>query len=83
MKTDEDYEFERIKRESAMYEIQRLGQKMQPEKDESGQPYHWDVYVSPSQRNQVLEEVANKLAVLPYGMTSAIFADFVRNMKND
>jgi hypothetical protein len=31
----------------------------------------------------VLEEVANKLAVLPYGMTSAIFADFVRNMKND
>jgi hypothetical protein len=83
MKTDEDYEFERIKRESAMYEIQRLGQKMQPEKDESGQPYHWDVYVSPSQRNQVLEEVANKLAVLPYGMTSAIFADFVRSMKND
>jgi hypothetical protein len=83
MKTDEDYEFERIKRESAMFEIQRLGQKMQPEKDESGQPYHWDVFVSPSQRNQVLEEVAQKLAVLPYGMTSAIFADFVRSMKND
>jgi hypothetical protein len=83
MKTDEDYEFERIKRESAMYEIQRLGQKMQPEKDESGQPYHWNVFVSPSQRNQVLEEVAKKLAVLPYGVTSAIFADFVRSMKND
>ena len=81
MKTDEDYEFERIKRESAMYEVQRLGQEIQPEKD--GQPYHWDVYVSPSQRNQVLEEVAKKLSVLPYGMTSAIFADFVRSMKND
>ena len=48
-----------------------------------GQPYYFDIYVSPSQRNQVLEEVANKLAVLPYGMTSAIFADFVRSMKND
>ena len=23
-----------------------------------GQPYHYDTYVSPSQRNQVLEEVA-------------------------
>ena len=65
--TDEDDEFDRIERENKI----------------KGQPYHWDVYVSPSQRNQVLEEVANKLAVLPYGMTSAIFADFVRSMKND
>ena len=47
-----------------------------------GQPYHYDVFVSVSQRNAVLEEVANKLAVLPYGMTSAIFADFVRGMKS-
>jgi hypothetical protein len=23
-----------------------------------GQPYHYDTYVSPSQRNQILEEVA-------------------------
>ena len=68
MKTDEDDEFDRIQHEAEM---------------KSGQPYHFDVYVSPSQRNQVLEEVANKLAVLPYGMTSAIFADFVRSMKND
>ena len=68
MKTDEDDEFDRIEHEAEM---------------KSGQPYHYDVYVSPSQRNQVLEEVANKLAVLPYGMTSAIFADFVRSMKND
>ena len=68
MKTDEDDEFDRIQHEAEM---------------KSGQPYHFDIFVSPSQRNQVLEEVANKLAVLPYGMTSAIFADFVRSMKND
>ena len=66
MKTDEDDEFDRIEHEAEM---------------KSGQPYYYDIYVSPSQRNQVLEEVANKLAVLPYGMTSAIFADFVRSMK--
>ena len=66
MKTDEDDEFDRIAHEAKM---------------KSGQPYHFDIFVSPSQRNQVLEEVANKLAVLPYGMTSAIFADFVRGMK--
>jgi hypothetical protein len=40
--TDEDDEFERIERENKI----------------KGQPYHWDVYVSPSQRNQVLEECA-------------------------
>ena len=66
--TDEDDEFDRIKHENKM---------------RNGQPYHFDIFVSPSQRNAVLEEVANKLAVLPYGMTSAIFADFVRGMKND
>jgi len=43
--TDEDDEFERIERENAM----------------KGQPYHFDIFVSPSQRNQVLEECA-KLA---------------------
>ena len=66
MKTDEDDEFDRIEHEAEM---------------KSGQPYHFEIFVSPSQRNQVLEEVANKLAVLPYGMTSAIFANFVRSMK--
>ena len=40
--SDEDDEFERIERENAM----------------KGQPYHWDVYIPPSQRNQVLEEAA-------------------------
>ena len=40
--TDEDDEFDRIERENAM----------------KGQPYHYDVFVSTSQRNQVLEEAA-------------------------
>jgi hypothetical protein len=40
--TDEDDEFERIERENNL----------------KGQPYHFEIYVSPSQRNQVLEEVA-------------------------
>jgi hypothetical protein len=42
-----------------------------------GQPYHFDVYVSPSQRNQVLNECA-KLADqwdLP------VFAQAIRGMK--
>ena len=66
MKTEEDDEFDRIEHENAM---------------RNGQPYHFDIYVSPSQRNLVLEEVAKELALLPYGMTSVIFADFVRSMK--
>jgi len=41
--TDEDDEFERIEHEAKMRQ---------------GQPYHYDTYVSPSQRNQVLEEAA-------------------------
>ena len=40
--TDEDDEFDRIERENNL----------------KGQPYHFDIYVSPSQRNQVLEEAA-------------------------
>jgi hypothetical protein len=64
--TDEDDEFERIDRENAM----------------KGQPYHYDVYVSPSQRNQVLEEVAKEFdAMKPFGDTAASFAAFVRGMK--
>jgi hypothetical protein len=64
--TDEDDEFERIEHENAM---------------RSGQPYHFDIFVSPSQRNQVLEEVAQELAKLPFGDTAASFSIFVRNMK--
>jgi hypothetical protein len=64
--TDEDDEFERIEHEAKM---------------RSGQPYHFDVFVSVSQRNQVLEEVAKQFDVMPFGDTAASFACFVRNMK--
>jgi hypothetical protein len=49
--TDEDDEFDRIERENAM----------------KGQPYHFDIFVSPSQRNQVLEEVAAKVDIALLG----------------
>jgi len=46
-----------------------------------GQPYHYDVFVSPSQRNQILEEVALEFDKMPFGDTTASFAAYVRNMK--
>jgi hypothetical protein len=47
-----------------------------------GQPYHYDVFVSPSQRNTVLEEVAKEFdAMKNGGDTTASFAIYVRNMK--
>ncbi len=65
--TDEDDEFERIAHEAEM---------------KKGQPYHYDVFVSPSQRNTVLEEVAKEFdAMKPFGDTAASFAAFVRSMK--
>jgi len=65
--TDEDDEFARIEHENAM---------------RNGQPYHYDVYVSPSQRDQVLEEVAKEFDKMkPFGDTAQSFACFVRNMK--
>jgi hypothetical protein len=65
--TDEDDEFERIAHEAEM---------------KKGQPYHYDVFVSPSQRNTVLEEVAREFdAMKPFGDTAASFAAFVRGMK--
>ena len=67
IQTAEDDEFERIEHENQM---------------KSGQPYVFDVYVSPSQRNQVLEEVAREFDKMPaLGDTAASFAFFVRNMK--
>jgi hypothetical protein len=65
--TDEDDEFERIAHEAEL---------------KKGQPYHYDVFVSPSQRNQVLEEVAKKFDAMPFGDTAASFARFVRDMKD-
>jgi len=46
-----------------------------------GQPYHYDLFVSKSQRNKVLEEVALEFDKMPFGDTAASFATFVRNMK--
>ena len=79
MKTDEDDEFDRIKRENAMIEVQRLGQEIE------GQPYHFDIFVSPSQRNAVLEEVAKEIQKMTaFGQdTLDSFSVFVRSMKND
>ena len=46
-----------------------------------GQPYYFDIYVSPSQRNEVLEEVAKEFDKMPFGDTAQSFATFVRGMK--
>ena len=65
--TDEDDEFNRIEHENAM---------------KSGQPYHFDLYVSVSQRNLVLEEVALEFDKMRNGGdTSASFASYVRGLK--
>ena len=65
--TDEDDEFERIAHENLI---------------RSGQPYHFDIYVSPSQRNSVLEEVAKEFDKMKaFGTTAQSFATFVRGMK--
>jgi hypothetical protein len=62
--TDEDDEFERIARENAM---------------KSGQPYFFDgVYVSVSQRNQVIDEVAEWFETR-YG--APYLAEIIRGMK--
>ena len=46
-----------------------------------GQPYYFDIYVSPSQRNKVLEEVALHFDKMPFGDTLS-FAAYVRDMKS-
>jgi len=67
--TDEDDEFARIEHENKM----------------KGQPYHFDIYVSPSQRNHVLEEVAREFDSMriAFGDTADSFARYVRDMKHD
>ncbi len=68
MKTYEDEEFDRITHEAEM---------------KSGQPYHYDVFVSPSQRNQVLEEVAKEIEKMTaFGKdTIGSFTAYIRGMK--
>jgi hypothetical protein len=46
-----------------------------------GQPYHYDIFVSTTRRNAVLEEVAKDFERMPFGDTAASFAIYVRNMK--
>jgi hypothetical protein len=70
---EEDEAFNMVEKQS------NLGKQIL--RDMDGQPYHFDIYVSTSQRNQVLEEVAQELAKLPFGDTAASFSIFVRNMK--
>jgi hypothetical protein len=50
--------------------------------DIEGQRYYFDTYVSPSQRNHVLEELAKEFDKMQaLGDTAASFACFVRDMK--
>jgi hypothetical protein len=67
--TDEDDEFDRIARENTM----------------KGQPYHYDVYVSPSQRNKVIEECAQMCEKFGYenhhGIITDHIAKAIRGMK--
>jgi peptide methionine sulfoxide reductase MsrA len=47
-----------------------------------GQPYHFDIFVSPSQRNAVLEEVAKEFDKMKaFGTTAESFSAFVRGLK--
>ncbi len=48
-----------------------------------GQPYHYDIFVSVSQRNAVLEEVAKEIEKMTaFGPdTIGSFAVYIRNMK--
>ena len=50
-----------------------------------GQPYHFDVYVSPSQRNQIIEECAQMCEKFGYenhhGIITDHIAKAIRGMK--
>lgn len=71
--TEEDEAFNEVEKHS------NLGKQIL--RDIGGQPYHYDLFVSTSQRNQVLEEVAKRFDVMPFGDTAASFAKYVRDMK--
>ncbi len=71
--SEEDEAFNEVEKHS------NLGKQIL--RDIEGQPYYFDVYVSVSQRNAVLEEVAKEFDRMPFGDTAASFAIFVRNMK--
>jgi len=70
---EEDEAFNMVEKQS------NLGKQIL--RDMDGQPYHFDIYISPSQRNTVLEEVALEFDKMPFGDTAQSFATYVRNMK--
>lgn len=69
---EEDEAFNQVEKES------NLGKQILKD---MGQPYHFDLYISPSQRNLVLEEVAKHFDAMPFGDTAQSFAAYVRAMK--
>lgn len=72
--SEEDEAFNEVEKHS------NLGKQIL--RDMEGQPYHYDLFVSVSQRNQVLEEVAKELEKFTnFGDTAASFAQYVRNLK--
>jgi len=72
--SEEDEAFNEVEKQS------NLGKQILRE---IGQPYHFDNYVSPSQRNIILEEVAKEFDKMKaFGATAESFAIFVRNMKH-
>jgi len=71
---EEDEAFNQVEKQS------NLGKQILKE---MGQPYHFDIYVSPSQRNFVLEEVAREIDKMPFGDTAQSFAAYVRSMKEN
>lgn len=73
--SEEDEAFNEVEKHS------NLGKQILREIE--GQPYHFDTYVSPSQRNAVLEEVAKEFESMriAFGDTAASFAQYVREMK--
>jgi hypothetical protein len=71
---EEDEAFNQVEKQS------NLGKQIL---NDMGQPYYFDIYVSPSQRNKVLEEVALHFDKMPFGDTGQSFAAYVRAMKDN
>ena len=72
--TEEDEAFNEVEKHS------NLGKQILRD---MGQPYHYDIFVSVSQRNAVLEEVAKEIEKMTaFGPdTIGSFAVYIRNMK--
>jgi hypothetical protein len=71
---EEDEAFNQVEKQS------NLGKQIL---NDMGQPYYFDIYVSPSQRNKVLEEVALHFDKMPFGDIEQHLAAYVRAMKEN